>query len=424
MKTMTEIITNSIFYLTGLLLLYTWILFPGLMLLAWHRICRRIAPIDHKQTRDNIHVCILIAAWNEEAVIADRIKNLTMLDDPSDRISVWIGTDGCTDHTANVARQTARKFPNLEMHIEEYEANRGKASVIVDLTKQAMAHSKAKETILVFTDANTYFARDAICQLLPHFNEPQTGGVCGQLQFTRKRDQPEHAYWSFENKLKQIESWYDSCLGANGAIYAVRPTCFWNELPPQTIIDDFMIGMKVREAGMRMKYEPRAIAYEELPDTEHEWNRRVRIGAGDYQAMLWCRACLHPRYGIFALFFWSHKIFRWFTPHAVLLVTTSAIMSLILTRNHAAIRIIPPFTVVLCTLIIALLTCFHTNLEKCLNDKGAQWISRLHHFVTMQAALFVGFMRFCKGDLHGYWKRTPRIPQTNENHDHTQENKM
>src|SRR6185503_6079299 len=108
----------------------------------------------------------------------------------------------------------------------------------------------------------------------------------------------ESVYWKFETWLKTRESELDSCLGANGAIYAIRARLFWASIPPNTIIDDFVIGMKVREQGYRMLYEPRAIALEELPpEVAHEWKRRVRIGAGDYQAIRLCRACLSPSFG-------------------------------------------------------------------------------------------------------------------------------
>ena len=105
----------------------------------------------------------------------------------------------------------------------------------------------------------------------------------------------------------------------------IRTGLFWAEIPDNTIIDDFVIGMKVREQGYRMVYAPTAVAREELPETlDDEWRRRIRIGAGDYQALVLCRKCLLPRYGKFAWMFWSHKVARWFTPHLLLLLTISS----------------------------------------------------------------------------------------------------
>jgi cellulose synthase/poly-beta-1,6-N-acetylglucosamine synthase-like glycosyltransferase len=401
-----------------MLLLYTWILYPTVTLLAWKRTCSKEHDLQHKAPRKYPHVCIIISAWNEAEVISNRIKNLTSLDYPTERLSVFIGTDGCTDNTATIARQIARTCPQYDIHIEEFTSNRGKASVIVDLANMASQRIKTDhEMILVFTDANTHFEPQALSHLLSHFDNPLIGGVCGRLQFIHPSNQPEQTYWSFETKLKEVESHFDSCLGANGAIYAVRPTCFWNKLPPETIIDDFMIGMKVREAGLLMKYEPHAIATEELPATRDEWHRRVRIGAGDYQALLWSKACLHPRYGKFSLFFWSHKVFRWFTPHAILLLVLVSIIHLLFFPAPTLPERMLPMSVLCMALAVFLVMSFHDILIQHLPEKAGQRLNRLHHFIMMQAALFVGFIRFCRGNLRGSWKRTPRSSQENVTND-------
>jgi len=112
--------------------------------------------------------------------------------------------------------------------------------------------------------------------------------------------------------------------------YALRRELFWREIPENTIVDDFVIVMKVCEEGRRMLYEAGALAYEDLPETvEDEWGRRVRIGAGDYLAVALCRACLHPRYKRFAWIFWSQKVLSWFTPQilALFLLVSLAAMS-------------------------------------------------------------------------------------------------
>ena len=99
------------------------------------------------------------------------------------------------------------------------------------------------------------FRPDALRQLARHFDDATIGGVCGRLVFVKPGEQnpdAEGSYWSFETKLKLLESALGSCLGANGAIYAIRPALWWNELPSNTIVDDFVIGMKVREYGARL----------------------------------------------------------------------------------------------------------------------------------------------------------------------------
>ncbi len=207
----------------------------------------------------------------------------------------------------------------------------------------------------------------------------------------------EPVYWSLETNLKAAESSWDSCLGANGAIYAMRPELFWAEIPDNTIIDDFVLGMKVREQGFRMVFEPSAVATEDLPATvPDEWRRRVRIGAGAFQAMTLCRACLSPRYGRFALIFWSHKVLRWFTPHlgVVLLV----ISSWLLASSAAGLSVNGYWVLAGCGVASAGLV----------TKPGRKAFKLLAYFVTMQAALFVGFLKYCKGGLKGTWERTER----------------
>jgi cellulose synthase/poly-beta-1,6-N-acetylglucosamine synthase-like glycosyltransferase len=271
----------------------------------------------------------------------------------------------------------------------------------------------ARQSLLVFTDANTHFLPDTLTQLVTPFHDPRVGGVCGRLLFTDGPNKAEQDYWNWEARLKQAEAGFDSCLGANGAVYALRPECFWQDLPPQTIIDDFVLGMKTREAGLHMYYAPAAIALEDLPASRQEWHRRIRIGSGAYQAIHWCRACLHPRFGRFALFFWSHKILRWFTPHMLLGATGASIVALAVqvpAWSHTHI-------LHLAFLSSFLLLAGMTGIDLLIPPTGhpdkpiRRSLRACSHFMIMQTALMVGFLRYCRGNLSGTWHRTPRKEQ-------------
>jgi len=391
-------------------LVYTWLLYPATMLWLLRRqpLSTATAPPPLPNATQAPHVSVIIAAWNEEAVIADRIANLEALHYPRQSMTILIGTDGCTDATAARARARAAASP-LQIQLQEYPRNRGKASVLKDLVAQALAGQPATGTTLVFTDANTSFAPDAIAWLLARLQDAQVGGVCGQLLFEQHQQQPENTYWSMETRLKQAESYYDACLGANGAIYAIRSSCFWQQLPPRTIIDDFVLGMKVRESGLRMVFEPRARAYEELPQTADEWRRRVRIGSGAFQALAWCRTCLAPRYGCFALFFWSHKVLRWFTPHLYLIALLAAMVTLQTQPQPNRMLAAAPAALIALSLLFLLVVLLHPCLPPAMQPLTIRRIiAGCHHFARMQAALLAGFLRFCRGNLSGAWQRTPR----------------
>jgi cellulose synthase/poly-beta-1,6-N-acetylglucosamine synthase-like glycosyltransferase len=268
---------------------------------------------------------------------------------------------------------------------------------------------------LVFTDANTVFRRDAVRVLVGRLADPGVGGVCGRLVLkpTAPGTIREAAYWEGENRLKALESDVDSCLGANGGIYAVRPELFWAALPENTIADDFVVGMKVREQGSRTVYEGSAVAWEDLPPTVgHEWGRRVRIGAGAFQALGLCRRCLLPRYGAFAWMFWSHKVLRWFTPHLLLVFGGLAVAALA-GRGAAGSPLVRTVSLIPAALVLlAAATAGLGALLGSARNRAARPFQMAAYFAAMQAALFAGFLRFCRGNLSGAWERTERRAAT------------
>jgi cellulose synthase/poly-beta-1,6-N-acetylglucosamine synthase-like glycosyltransferase len=407
---MTHICLLILLLIICSLLLYTWMLFPAALLLLATR-------DKHKQrlqfaTHCTPHVSIIISAHNEESVICQRLRNIETLEYPHNLLTVLIGTDGCNDNTASLVRSRLNKT-DFTLQLHAFDINRGKTSVIADLVLKAIhTHGTQADHVLVFSDANTIFAPDAITKLVAPFADQNIGGVCGGLHFLAQREQPEQQYWSIESRLKDVESRYDSCLGANGAIYAIRPSLFWHEIPRQTILDDFVIGMKVREAGRRMYFEPDAIAFEDLPERQHEWKRRVRIGSGAFQALLACRKCLHPDFKCFALFFWSHKVLRWFTPHLYIAACILSAGHLVTVSRMSMIHAILPIA-----FLASLAACpaihytsrYHAKIRQ--RHASGKLLAGLDHFIMMQAALFTGFLLFCKGNLSGTWETTPRQRQ-------------
>ena len=460
-------------------------------------------------------LAILFAAHNEEDHIATRLDNLLECigqetTDHGPQTTILVGLDACTDGTAEIAHGYADEHP--EIHVHEFPERRGKVAVLKDLVRETTAD------ILVFTDANTGFAPDALARLLAPLADPTVGGVCGKLILqdsdSRKKAQkaqkgdacrnssaeggrriptraclekgrgrwetsskptraesgdfaseapdsahspfcvslrlfaakhspafsPEGRYWELENWMKERESALDSCLGANGAIYAMRRELFWEEIPDNTIIDDFVLGMKVREQGPRFVYEPLALAMEELPEQAHEWTRRTRIGAGAYQALKLCRHLLfpvplcvraeggklkaedldhsplsgfrfHPSALLFPWMFWSHKVLRWLTPHVLLLLLLLAVFGALRCQHGGLSVYCPLSTVLLAAAALTMAAVLITRLggvRRLRRCRCLRPLLLLDHFVTMQVALFAGFLRYCRGSLGGAWERTPR----------------
>jgi cellulose synthase/poly-beta-1,6-N-acetylglucosamine synthase-like glycosyltransferase len=376
-------------------MIYAWMIFPAL--LAW--LARRKP--EPAAGGGIPPVAFILSAYNEESHIAARVRNLIAMDYPADRWRAFVGVDGSRDRTAAEALTAADGHPNIQ--VLDFAENRGKVAVLKDLAGRVRRDAPGTE-ILIFTDANTEFAPEALRLLVAPLADPAVGGVCGKLVFVQpaggKTD--ENVYWKLENLLKLWESALDSCLGANGAIYAVRAPLFWSAIPSNTIVDDFVIGMKVREQGYRMIYEPRAIATEELPpEIRHEWKRRVRIGAGDYQAVLLCRRCLGPSYGAFAWAFWSHKVLRWFTPHLMLIGIALAAAGAASEHPVIGVMVLGLYAAFAAAALLGSVLERHTG-------SAVRLLRGIQYLLAMQAALFAGFLRFCRGNLEGRWQRTAR----------------
>lgn len=262
-------------------------------------------------------VAVVISAFNEAKHLQARIDNLLQLDYPPELLRCYIGSDGSRDATGDIL--AACQDPRI--HGLVFAQNRGKASVLNDLV------SRGNEPVVVFSDANTFFDAQALKRLVRHFADPQVGGVSGELRLLSSAGANQDSlYWRFEQFLKFFEARIHGLLGANGAIYAIR-RALWQDLAPDTICDDFCVGMNVSASGARLVYEPTAWAEEETPDDmADEYHRRLRIGVGNFQAFY-----RHPEY------FWrtsvgtqfsyvSHKVLRWFAPHLLIVALCAAVV--------------------------------------------------------------------------------------------------
>lgn len=388
-------IALQILFWTALgLTVYTYAIYP-LLLVVLCRLQqpRRVAspqmtaPCD--PDREWPMVSLIIAAYREEAVILQRLNNALLCDYPADRLEILIGCDGNEDATGELVASC----PDARVRLLQFEQRRGKPSVLNDCVAQARGE------ILVFSDANTFFEPDAIRQLVRHFDDPGTGGVCGKLLLIDPETggNVDGLYWRYENFLKEREGQLGALLGVNGAIYAMRRSLF-QPIPSETIVDDFLIGMRIHQQQARLIYDATAVATEEsAPDIDAEFHRRARIGAGGFQSLAWLWPLLSPARGNVALAFWSHKVLRWFCP--MLLVV--ALLSNLLLLDRPLYQV---------TLAAQLLLYVAALLGKSIG--GASLPARLSRlpamFVSMNAALLVGFVRWLSGRQRAAWKRTDR----------------
>ena len=286
---------ETLIFILIVLILYSYCFYPVVLYIISYCV-QRIHPGELKSevidsNNPRLSVAIVLSAYNEEKHIVNTVNNLLQQQDyPAEKIKIYIGSDGSTDNTVKLIKQLS----DNRIVLFDFPVNRGKVSVLNEMLTQVT------ESVIVFTDANAVFRLDAINNLIKHFSVPDIAGVCGELNLIKAvtGDNYDNVYWRIERFLKYHESKVNGFLGANGAIYAIRREYF-QALPNDTIVDDFTLFMKIALNGHKTIYEADAIADEEMvASMSGEYGRRVRIGAGNYQAFFRLKSALHAKQGI------------------------------------------------------------------------------------------------------------------------------
>jgi cellulose synthase/poly-beta-1,6-N-acetylglucosamine synthase-like glycosyltransferase len=387
------------FFVAALALLaHTYLLYPFLLFL-WDglgQVASNLAYLRKGEERRRTEgttcprVSIVVAAYNEEECIARKIENCLALDYPADKLEVLIGSDGSSDGTDEVVRAYQAKDARVRL----LAAPRGgKSSVLNRVIPLAQGE------LVLLSDANTLLDSNALKRLVRPFADPSVGAVCGKLQLYNRTNQDfeESAYWTYESLIKLYEGKHGLVMGANGGLYAIRRVLF-TALPMGTIVDDFVIPLRLLAAGHKVTYEPAAVAFEETTeDYGAEFKRRVRIAAGNFQSLAVVPGLLSPTRGARAFAFWSHKLLRWCAPG---LMAVAFAANLWLARE-------PLFRA-----LMAAQLAFYLLAVVGRARMGRGWFGRLasvaYYFVTMNWALTVGFWRYVRQAQTAAWDRTAR----------------
>jgi cellulose synthase/poly-beta-1,6-N-acetylglucosamine synthase-like glycosyltransferase len=337
-------------------------------------------------------VSIVFAAHDEASCIREKIENSLALDYPADRLEVIVGCDGCTDGTAELARRAGGD----RVKVIEIQPRGGKSNALARVVPIATGD------LVVFTDANVMIERGALRALARRFEDPSVGAVVGRLRLVDPlhRDVRESLYWRFETLLKHYEGRRGCVIGANGGLYAIRRLLF-QPLRRDTIVDDFVIPVRIALRGWRIPYEPAAVAFEATTeDAGREFARRARIGAGCWQALVRLPELADPRQGFLAFAFLSHKLLRWVTP-LLLAVALAGSVPLALGGSWG-----------FGALLAAQLAFYGLAVLGARGAAGplARAASLAHYFVGMNVALAAGFWRFVRGTQAPAWNRTERAP--------------
>jgi cellulose synthase/poly-beta-1,6-N-acetylglucosamine synthase-like glycosyltransferase len=373
-----------IFWVSLAVVVYSYLFYPALLtLFAW--LFKR--PVrcsdDYLPT-----VGVLVPAYNEEKVIARKVENILAMDYPSDKISVWVGSDCSDDGTDGLVKSMA----GPRVRFWRAPERGGKTGIINGLLP------RMDTEIVLLTDANTMHRSGCLREMVKYFYDPSVGGVAGHIEhkLTEGSENAETVYRSFESHQKVMEGRLHSTISAFGGSYAIRRSLFLPIPKNAYSNDDVLIPMNIVRQGYRVIYELDAVAEEDMTDkVSSEFQRRVRIGAGNFQSFLWLLDFFNPLRGWPWFCYISHKATRWFSPFFILLCLASCVAV-------AAFSVSPLYKFLLsCGVIFSVSGILYHQMPLRVNR-------HIFYFFAMNAALLLGAVRFAGGIRSAVWKRTER----------------
>lgn len=289
------------FFIFLFLSLYSYGIYPLLLFLL-----AKLMGTNWKSGEIKPKISIIISVYNEEGVIREKIKNTLELEYPAEKLEIIISSDGSSDRT----NQLAAGVGDPRIVLRAFPERAGKTACLNRVVPEA------KGEIVVFTDANSMFPSDMLPKLVRNFSDRNVGLVTGWSKYIRKGGGEESTglYSRFEMRTKYWESLVSSCVGADGAIFALRKELY-QPLDDQDI-NDFIIPLQVVSQHKRVVLDPEVYCLEERSEGgRDEFRRQVRITNRTLRALLRHPGFLNPlSFGAFSFFLFSHKLLRFLVP--------------------------------------------------------------------------------------------------------------
>jgi poly-beta-1,6-N-acetyl-D-glucosamine synthase len=340
-------------------------------------------------------VALVIAAFNEEDYVEDKIKNTLQLDYPKDKLHVYFITDGSNDSTPDIVA----RYPALTlMHQPE---RRGKAAAM----NRAM--EKVEEPYVIFCDANTMLNSACIKEIVKHYADPKVGGVAGEKKIQQPQkgevaSSGEGLYWKYESFLKKQDSKLYSVVGAAGELFSMRRDLY-ESIEPGLLIEDFVTSLRICMKGYVVRYAPAAFATETASASiKDEQKRKVRICAGGFQSMILLKGLFNIfRYGTLSFQYISHRVLRWSLSPLCLLFLLPVNIALVFSQAgiiYTVLLVLQAFFY-----IIALTGWFFAN-----RNVKVKSLYVPYYFLFMNVSVFLGLKRYLKGQQSVLWDKAAR----------------
>lgn len=390
------IVLQVLFWISLAGIIHTYVLYPAIMLLSDQF---KKPKISHSSGQKKLpSVEIIFAAYNEESVIEEKIRSSFETSYPSDKLTVRVGTDHCSDKTDEIIRELQSEFPGLILEV--FTERTGKSQII----NQLVADSNAEQLIL--TDANVFFTKDTIPELVQSLMKDTEAGIAGGKIIYKDVDdkgisKQENTYLKLENRIKKAESdLFSSVMGVEGGCYIIRRDLF-PPIPPLFFMEDFFVSMAILEKGYNVLFNERAVCYEDVSViNKEEYKRKVRISIGNFQNLHRFKNLVINKFYPVGFAFLSHKILRWVTPlFLVFLLISSAFLA---SENRFFSLFAGIYFLFLSAGLLGIVFS---------HEKGSHWIKYPGHFIYMNFALLKGFFIYLKGVKTNVWQPTSRNQQ-------------
>jgi biofilm PGA synthesis N-glycosyltransferase PgaC len=345
---------------------------------------------------DELPSCTLvIAAYNEEYFIEQKISNSLQLNYPEGKLKLLFVTDGSSDKTPDIIA----RYPQIQLLHKPGRA--GKIAAV----HRAMEY--VDTDAVVFTDANTFLNKDALIKICRHYSNATVGAVAGEkrVYFDENADASaagEGFYWKYESALKKWDSELYSVVGAAGELFSVRRSLY-QPVGADTVLDDFMISMLIAAKGYRIIYEPDAYATETASENvSEELKRKVRIAAGGIQSILRLKKLFNPfPYPILSFQYISHRVLRWTITPFLLILSFVLNIVMVLKQGETAMQ-----GLLLAQVLFYLLALLGLLMEK--RQLRIKVLFIPYYFCVMNYAVLAGIIRYFSTKQSAVWEKVQR----------------